>query len=301
MPEDHPSHALGSAPLGNRSSPKPEPLLECISAGVKVIDLSREMFAGMPQSPNHPEFRMALQRRHGDMVRADGSSAANELIVTGGHVGTHVDALCHVSYKGRLHNDLDAAQVQAGGKFSALGIETMAPVLCRGVLLDIPAVLGISCCPPGYEITPDDLEAASCVPGAAPSRGCAILVRSGWGQHFSDRERYIGKQSGVPGPSESGARWLAEHSPVVVGADTIAFERLAPGAGHAVLPAHRVLLVKEGIHIIEMMDLEELSKTAVVEFVLILAPLKLQGATGSPVRPLAVVSAPSDQSQGGSI
>ena len=76
-----------------------------------------------------------------------------------------------------------------------------------------------------------------------------------------------------------------------VGADTIAFERLAPGGGHALLPAHRVLLVEHGIYIIEALDLEELAAAGVHEFIFVLSPLPIVGATGSPVRPLAVVAA----------
>ncbi|MGC1210814.1 MAG: cyclase family protein, partial [Micromonospora sp.] len=72
----------------------------------------------MPCSPNHPGFRMSLIRRHGDMVRPDGGSAANEMIVTGGHVGTHVDALSHVSHDGKLHGGVDAAAAQTGGRFT---------------------------------------------------------------------------------------------------------------------------------------------------------------------------------------
>src|SRR6201999_128366 len=114
-----------------------------------------------PQSPGHPQFRIALSRRHGDSVRADGGSAASELIITGGHVGTHIDALSHISQEGRLHGGLDAAEMQRGGRFSALGVETIAPMVCRGWLLDIPTALGIQACEPGYEITPDDLAAAA--------------------------------------------------------------------------------------------------------------------------------------------
>ncbi len=78
------------------------------------------------------------------------------------------------------------------------------------------------------------------------------------------------------------------------GADTIAFERLAPGAGHATLPAHRVLLVEAGIYIIETLDLEEIAAERVHEFTFVLSPLPLFGATGSPVRPLAVTGTPAE-------
>ncbi|MGH9065409.1 MAG: cyclase family protein [Acidimicrobiales bacterium] len=261
-----------------------------MTGGVRVFDLGRPMFQGMPQSPNHPEFRLALQRRHGDVVRADGSSAANEVIVTGGHVGTHIDALCHVSFRGRLHGGVDASSAQVGGRFASLGVETIAPMLCRGLLLDVPAALGLDACPPAYEITPSDLEGAARAQGTLPGPGGVILVRSGWGRRFEDTDGYVGRETGVPGPGEEGARWLAQHRPLAVGADTIAFEHLAAGAGHTLLPAHRLLLVEEGIHIVEAMDLEDLAASGSHEFTFVLVPLPLVGATGSPVRPLAVVS-----------
>ena len=120
--------------------------------------------------------------------------------------------------------------------------------------------------------------------------GDAVLIRSGWGQHWDDRTAYIGHATGVPGVGEEGAKHLASLDAAFVGADTIAFERLAPGAGHALLPAHRVLLVEHGIWILETLQLEELAAAGVHEFTFVLAPLPLVGATGSPVRPLAVRS-----------
>jgi kynurenine formamidase len=267
-----------------------DPLLAAVQAGVQVYDLSRPMQVGMPQSPNHPEFRHALPRRHGDMVRADGGSAASDIIVLGTHVGTHVDALCHVSHEGLLYGGHDAAASQVGGRFSVHGAETIAPTLCRGVLLDIPAALGRSACDPGYEVTAADLQAAADAQGTPLRKGDAILVRSGWGQRWEDKTAYIGAESGVPGCGEEGAKYLASIEPSFVGADTIAFEQLKPGAGHALLPAHRVLLVEHGISIIETMQLEELAAAGVHEFTFVLASLPLVGATGSPARPLAVVS-----------
>ncbi|MPZ28189.1 MAG: cyclase family protein [Micromonosporaceae bacterium] len=249
------------------------------------------MVPGMPQSPNHPAYTHALVRRHGDTVRADGSSAANDILITGTHVGTHVDAVCHVSYRGRLYGGVEAAAALQGGRFSAYGVEQVSPMFCRGVLLDVPAALGgAGGCEPGYEITPADLAATVERQGTRPEPGDVVLVRSGWGRHWDDPVRYLGHKSGVPGVSEAGANWLAEQRVRAAGADTIAFERLAPGAGHAHLPAHRVLLVEHGINLIETMVLDELAAAGVHEFLFVAAPLPLVGATGSPVRPLAVVA-----------
>ena len=265
-------------------------LLDAVLRGTRTYDLARPYVIGMPQSPNHPAYWRAMPRRHGDAVRADGGSAANDLITLGTHVGTHIDALGHVSQDGLLHGDVPADAAQVGGGFPDHGIHVFAPALTRGILLDVPGALGTTSCEPGYEITPADLDAALELSGTTPTPGDVLLVRSGWGARWEEGAAYIGAASGVPGVSTDGARWLAAHRPRAAGADSIAFERLEPGKGHAVLPAHRILLVEEGINIIETMNLEDIARDGVRAFTLVLAPLPLVGATGSPVRPLAVVS-----------
>jgi kynurenine formamidase len=265
-------------------------LLTAIRNGIRSYDLSRPYEIGMPQSPNHPAYWHSLPRRHGDKVRDDGGSAANDIIVLGTHVGTHIDALAHVSQDGLLHGGVDAAEAQVGGRFPVHGIDTVAPMLTRGLLLDVPAALGIDVCEPAYRISPDDLDRCLARQGLTPEPGDVLLVRSGWGRRWVEGEAYIGAGSGVPGVGEDGARWLAAHRPVAVGADSIAFEHLPAGKGHAALPAHRVLLVEAGINIIETMNLEDIAEAGVHEFTFVGTPLPLVGATGSPLRPLALVS-----------
>jgi kynurenine formamidase len=264
-------------------------LLELIE-GAKVYDLGRPYRIGMPQSPNHPPYWHAMPRRHGDHVRADGGSAANDLISLGTHVGTHMDALAHISQDGLLHGGVDAAAAQSSGRFDQLGIDEVAPIVSRGVLLDVPAALGLDACAPAYEITVDDLEATCQRQGTMPSADDVVFVRSGWGRLWDDGDAFVGRASGVPGVGEAGARWLADTDARAVGADTIAFEHLAPRQGHSLLPAHRVLLVEAGINIIETLALEELAADHVHEFLAVVIPLNLVGATGSPVRPLAIVT-----------
>ncbi|MQW76804.1 cyclase family protein [Nocardioides sp. dk4132] len=268
-------------------------LLDAAAAGLEIFDLGRTLTVGMPQSPNHPAYWHALPRRHGDMVRSDGGSAANDMISMGTHVGTHIDALSHVSQDGKLHGDLDAEAAQVGGRFLEHGAHTIKPMVRRGVLLDVPGTLGVDRLEPGQEITVADLEATLAAQGTEIREGDVVLVRSGWGQHFDngDGDLYRGLSTGVPGVSEAGAAFLAGHGIHATGADTIAYEQLKPGAGHGLLPAHRVLLVESGIYIIEAMDLEALAAAGVHEFLFVLSPLKFFGATGSPVRPLAVVGA----------
>ena len=123
------------------------PLVQALSEAVEIIDLSQPLYAGMPVSPNHPEFRLVYIRRHGDSVRADGGSAANEMIVTGGHVGTHVDALAHVSQDGMMHGNVPISDCFQGGKFISHGIDQMHPVVTRGLMLNIAALKGVDILP----------------------------------------------------------------------------------------------------------------------------------------------------------
>jgi kynurenine formamidase len=255
----------------------------------RVFDLAQPFFVGMPQSPNHPPYQQALVRRHGDVVRSDGGSAANDIIVTGTHVGTHIDALCHVSQDGMLHCEVDAAAAQSNTGFATYGVDTIEPFVGRCVVLDIAALRGVAMLAPGEAVTAADLDAAEGRFGVTVQPGDALLIATGWSRCWDDRATYMGQQGGAPGPDASAGDWIVRRQVRLAGAETIAFEQIKPGSGHATLPVHRKLLVEAGINIIEGLRLSELVEAGVHECVLIVSPLKFQGATGSPVRPLAVV------------
>jgi len=263
-------------------------LLAALQRGVEVFDLAQPLAETTPHSPNAPAFHHVLLRRHGDVVRRDGGSHASDLIVTGGHTGTHVDALGHVSHQGKLYGGVPAAQAQTGGRLTMLGIDQLEPVVCRGVLLDVAALHGTDVLPAGYGITPDDLVGAASAAGVEVRAGDVVLIRCGWGGKFDDPTTFLGLDTGVPGPVEAAARWLADRGIRGTGAETIAYERILPGVGHQHLPVHRLLLVECGIPIIEVLKLDQLAAAGVREFAFVLAPLKIIGGTGSPVRPLAL-------------
>ena len=257
--------------------------------GAKVFDLAQPMKTGMPQSPNHPPFRMLLERRHGDRIRPDGGSASNEIIITGGHVGTHIDALAHVSQDGKVYGGLKASELQSDAGFSQLGIDSFPPFVGRGVLLDVTSVHGVAVLDAGYEVTVDDLKAAQEKANVEIRPGDAVLVGTGWSRRWAEREAFIGMTDGVPGVGEAAGKWLAAQKISIAGGETIAYEVIRAGKGHSELPVHRVMLVEHGINIMETMRLFELLDANISEFLFVVAPLMVVGATGSPVRPLAIV------------
>jgi kynurenine formamidase len=89
----------------------------------------------------------------------------------------------------------------------------------------------------------------------------------------------------LPGPGLAAAQWLSALEIFAAGSDTVAFEK----SPVAEMPVHVHLLVESGIHIIECLNLEELAADGVAEFLFVGVPMKIRGATGAPVRPLALV------------
>ena len=113
------------------------PLWEQLSSA-RVYDLGQPYFTGMPHWPAHPPFLFGLTKRHGDMVGPAGNSSAADAMALGSHVGTHIDALCHFSCGGMLHGGQAAEEVQSyGGGLKKFSVDTVAPILRRGVLLDV--------------------------------------------------------------------------------------------------------------------------------------------------------------------
>lgn len=270
-----------------RSLADPLPAMLATLARSEVLDLSHEFLVDMPVSPAHAPYQFTLARRHGDRPRDDGISTANELLVLAAHTGTHVDAVGHASRDGKLAGGVEAAWAQTGGLgLRVLGAEELPHALCRGVLLDVAALHGVPCLDPAYEVTVGDLEDAELRAGVEIGPGDAVLLRTGWATRWTDVDRYLSSDEGTPGPGPAAADWLIEHEVRVTGSDTLVFEVVRPDAN--VRPVHGRLLVDSAVPIIEALNLEGLARQPRADFVFVMAPLKLVGATGSPVRPLAI-------------
>lgn len=253
--------------------------------GCRIVDLSQPWFVGMPHHPSHPPFLFSLNKKHGDYVGPGGVSSASESIALGGHVGTHLDALCHFSCGGRLHGGQKAAEIQSyAGGIGELTIDTVQPILRRGVLLDIAALQNNQPLAADFAVTPEVLDQAVARQGVEIGQGDIVLLRTGWAQFWEDAPRFISEVHG-PGPSLAGARWLSARGIFAAGSDTVAFEKVPDPA----MPVHVHLLVESGIHIIECLNLEALAAEKIYEFLFVASPLKIRGGTGSPVRPFALV------------
>src|SRR5262249_40076009 len=146
---------------------------------------------------------------------------------------------------------------------------------------------GVERLPPNYGISAEDLKACAASEGVEVRPGDVLLVRTGYGSLWHDETAYL-QAAGV---AKSGSLWAADRGVVAVGADNMAWDVLDerdPETG-ATLFAHLYLLPQKGIYIMENLNLEELARDRRDVFGFVGIPLKLRGATGSPIRPLALV------------
>jgi len=250
----------------------------------RVFDLEQPRYAGAPSHPAHvPGFNYFLHRHHAHGA-PEARTGASGIVVMPEHSGTHIDALAHQAENLLLHGGINADDVQTSAGFRALGIETMAPLVGRGVLLDVADKTRLQA---EHEITPQELEQAAANAKVEIRAGDVVLVRTGFGALWASPDEYL-KAAGVSG---AGSRWLADQKVKAVGADNMAWDVIGPKDAElgVTLPGHVLLLVRAGIPIIENLNLEELAAAKIHEFAFVCLPLKMRGATGSPVRPIALV------------
>lgn len=267
-----------------------QPTLIDLLKRARVIDLEQPRFQGMPIHPAHkPGYHYALHRRHRDTYQpaAHGPrSSASGMLTMMEHTGTHIDALSHQACCLKLFGDIATDSVETPAGFKQHGVEHVPPLVTRGVLLDLATWKGQRL-PADYSIKADELIACAKAQNVEVERGDVLLVRTGFDTLWHDEAAYLA----AAGVGKSGTLWAAEKGVIAVGADNMAWDApkdVDPDTG-ATLFAHVHLLTQKGIYIIENLDLRELSAAKQYTFAFIGIPLKFQGATGSPLRPIALV------------
>lgn len=262
----------------------------------EVLDLSHIIEIGAPrmapnQSPYHiqvgPTSAGSIRRRRAAGASNDAGSNLERIEMTT-HVGTHIDALGHFSKGDLLYGGYSAEVTVDDFGLTHLGIEHMPPMVTRGVLLDVSRFDGGDHLEAGRAVTVADLEKALAATKLTIEAGDVVCINTGWGRFFmADNERYL---SGEPGIDVDAARWLTAQDCVAIAADNMALEVL-PGTEHpeVVMPVHQHCLAEAGVHIIENLVMDPLIEREAHSFCFMLSAVKFKGATGCPVRPIAIV------------
>lgn len=261
--------------------------VELVTRG-RIISLAQPAGpkAGVP--PHRNRGSRFMDRDAGDYALGarspGGFRFAEDTVQMSTHSGTHVDALSHAWAGDELYNGHPSAAVRSTSGAQKLGAEKLRPVLTRGILVDLVATSGGPLAP-STPIGSSELIQAYSRAGITPSPGDAVLLHTGWWQSMGGNASYFDLE---PGLSDDGARWLADQDVALVGADNYAVE-VQPDPDGQNFPVHLRLLHGEGIPLIENLDLQELAESGASTFLFVLSPIPLQGSTGSPVTPLAIL------------
>ncbi|WP_421765016.1 cyclase family protein [Ekhidna sp.] len=270
-------------------------ILSKINSG-KAYDLSVDYFVGMPSfhALGDPGYQYWLTHTpHGTIVdnpNGMGEAMNRKVSYTGDaismytHMGTHIDALNHFGLNGEIWNGFTPEEHLGDKGWKKTGAETIPPIIARGVMIDVKSSKGTL--PNNYRITAKDLQDALKKQRVGLEPGDVVVIRTGQAEFYQDANHYL---DNYPGISLDAVKWLIEDQGIMLlGADNLSFEAFPPERADNWVPVHTYLLAEKGVMFIEQMYLEELANDEVYEFAFIAASLKLKGASGSPMRPIAL-------------
>ena len=225
--------------------------------------------------------------------RVVGASFRTDTLTFNYHGGftTHIDALCHYMHKGLQYNGATPSGSAETG--CVPGIENVRNgIVTRGILIDIPRLKGVPYLEPGTPIYREDVEAWEKKTGVKVSAGDAIVLRTGrWARRAKlGPERALGNAAGF---HVSMGPWIKARDVAIAGGDVSVEVQTDPPVVEGLAgPLHTLLIAGLGMTIIDNFDTEALAETAARlnrwEFMLVIAPLRVPGGTGSPVNPLAI-------------
>jgi len=254
----------------------------------EVVELGRVLNANMPNFTGR-SYKLIHKRIYlgGHVIGANRLSANEEVVEAEiGQVGTQFDGFAHISHENSFYNCFKYEDIATPSGFTKLGIQNVGMLFTRGVLIDVAAYKGVEMLGDTYEITVADIEGALSRQNMTLRAGDAVLIHTGWGRLWGVDNARSAKSN--PGIGIAAAEWLIAKDPMLLGSDDWGIEVVPNPNAQLAFPVHQLALTTNGIHLLENMKLDELAAKRAYEFAFIVQPLKLEGATGSTVAPVAV-------------
>ncbi len=269
----------------------------------RVYDLDGGRFMGMPLWHGHPPLTVLGYRSPMGITAAGDSGALypgktntikyafnSDLIMSTVHTGAHIDALSHVTV-GEDHHWFNGFNAKHDlGDHGPLHADaaTIPPIITRGVLVDAAAAQGVEALGRGEAVSKAVVQRALERQNISVQKGDVVLVRTGQMRYWPDAKAM--ECADGAGVNLEAARYLVDEcGAVAIGADTASMEQKPSDHPDVPEPVHVFMLIDRGAHILEWIFLEELARDNIYEFLFIALPLKISGATGSMLRPVAIV------------
>jgi kynurenine formamidase len=266
---------------------KPETVLRA----AKLIKTGEMFELGAVLSPDPKEAFINANRVFNIYTKpalpvANTRTANEELVVTElGQIGTQFDAFAHQMWGDSFYNCFKLGEIGTRSGFKKLGVENVGSLFTRGVLIDVAGLKGADMLPTSYIITPEDLQQALAKANQKLEPGDTVVIRTGWSKLMGKENQRYGSAS--PGLGVAAAQWLVGQQPMMIAADNCCVEVRPSEPGYS-LPVHAMMLIQYGVYLIENLELEALAAARAYEFAFVVQPLKIKGATGSAVAPIAI-------------
>ncbi|MDW3219047.1 MAG: cyclase family protein [Acidimicrobiales bacterium] len=242
----------------------------------------------------HPALHMMV--RGGDDCLIPGTDFETTMDFVGvafhGMATSHIDALCHVFVDGQMYNGFAGTEVKSTGARHGSIMCASDGVVSRGVLLDIPRTNGVDWLDKHHAITIAELEAAEQAQGVQVSEGDILLVATGRDALRRAEGAWVPWQ-GLAGLHAECIEWIHDRGVAVLGADGVSDALPGLGLDGWFMPVHQCALVAMGVHLLDNLCLERLMAACADAgqwtFQFTVAPLHVEGGTGSPVNAIAML------------
>ena len=246
------------------------------------------------ENPRPAQHHMLVSGDDFESLGMPGLGATMDFIGVAFHgmATSHIDALCHVVVGGKIYNGFAATEVKSTGARRDSIMVAAGGIVARGVLLDVPRLRGVAWLEPGERIGPEELERAEAAESLRVDAGDVLLVATGRDARRAAKGPWDPTGTGLAGLDARCIPWLHERRIAVLGSDGVS--DVLPGAGVEgwPIPVHQCCLVGMGVHLLDNLALAELMQACATrsrwEFLLVVAPLRVAGGTGSPVNPIAI-------------
>ena len=223
----------------------------------------------------------------GPTMGANRATGNDDLLYTWMGIGSQLDGLGHMGIDHVYYNGLHAKDFVTTKGLTALSIEKIPPMVGRGVLLDMTRHFDENPLPAGRVFNEAEIKAQAAAQGVEIGKGDIVLFHTGWLNLAGvDNERFMG---GEPGLGMGGAKYLASLGVVAVGADTWGLEAVPHENAELMFPVHPELLAKNGIYILENMDVRALAADEGWEFLFVLGQPRFEGAVQAVINPVAIL------------
>ena len=223
---------------------------------------------------------------NGPTMGANLATGNDDLLYTWMGIGSQIDGLGHMGINHEYYNGLTPEDFVTTTGLTALSIDKLPPIVSRGILLDMTRHFGETPLPAGRVFNEAEIKAQAKAQGVTIGKGDVVLFHTGWQALAGAASETF--MAGEPGLGLAGAKYLASLDVVAVGADTWGLE-VVPGEDETlVFPVHPELLAKNGIYILENMNVGELARDEGWEFLFVLGQPRFEGAVQAVINPVAI-------------